>query len=326
MKRIFITALYILLFSGLLHSQIDTKDIAEKKKEILSSTENSLYIIRQDYLIEDANKENPMQYGFKNNDYFGRIYCLAVLSGNRLWCCADVRTPWKSDPNFSTYKDDKSFKPVLSKVAVRPVAGKDFVTWDMEICSQENQDKVLKDIPVTYYQLKIFSCGLPFICKNTDANGWLVVAYTQNELASNENSKIDLLVIKPSPNFRKDENGAISGKVEKNIEIKNILGGIYVSDTLPGGNMQVDFLGIYNKRLINYYVESIPETEPWKIIAADPQERKAEIRKCKECNSAVATDQNKACFFNLEISLKKWKEKRNKARECKAQIILKQKP
>ena len=88
---------------------------------IRKSLDSALFIIRQDYVLRDTSNRHPTEYGREKNEYFGRTYTFAVLSDYKLWCDAKIQTPWLYDSNYLQLGQIDSIRPVLSKIANRPL-------------------------------------------------------------------------------------------------------------------------------------------------------------------------------------------------------------
>lgn len=92
----------------------------------LKSIDQSLFLIRTDYILEETNTGNF--FGRNSQPYFNRKYTLGVLVGDVIWVDAEVAAmPWKDDPLFDAYLNSTTFRPVVNLIMGRPIAQ---VTFD----------------------------------------------------------------------------------------------------------------------------------------------------------------------------------------------------
>ncbi len=256
MKKIHI--LFIFCFLNItLYSQI-TKNLFTSEQEFISkATDSVLYIIRQDYVLRDTTQNNPNEYGRGGKEYFGRIYTLAIASENKLWCDAKIRTPWLLDANYNPYKRIDSIKPYLSKTAIRPINQRKFMPSDIQLFEiQSEYDSLLSKINLCYFIFKTPIKEIKNIKETKDSTGWVILAYTSEDITRNDSCNINIAIYKAQPQFKSAEVDAV---IKSPAITQNILGGIYINPIFSVGKIELLFSGILNKRTLYWYVSSLPK-------------------------------------------------------------------
>jgi hypothetical protein len=240
------------------YSQLDKGLLTSNQTLVYKCAEPALYIIRQDYKLKELKTHNPGLFGRGGKPYFGRGYTLAVLYMNKLWCSSDIRSPWNSDPAFDDYRNNDTLRPVLSRVAIRPVMKKEFDYTDLTLCPDKIQDSLFQKLPVTYYELKNGTEGMPAEPNTMSRDGWLLLAFSQNEFGLNDTCNLMWSVYQPKPDFSALET---EGKISDPPYKKNVLGGIYFSTPITPGVIKLMFSGVLARKLLNYEIVKIPKLE-----------------------------------------------------------------
>jgi len=276
----------VLALTGMSFAQPDKGITTDNQNLLYKSAEKGLFIIRQDYILIT---KDDKKFGKENKDYYGRAYTLAVMSDKKLWCNADIRTPWLKDPGYETEKNNETYKPVLSKTYIRPVTEKEYKKMDVTICPQHVQDSLFKDQAITFYTVHDCPEYINIEKEKNITDGWLVLAYTYNHIAQNDTADIIWSVYQPHPVYEKNET---AGKIKEPPFNKNIIGGIYFKCGFSVGSMKISTTGIFNKKLINYYIAGVPAAQ----------------------DTFIPTAEKKSCW-------KRWTEKRRKMKACKKRCI-----
>lgn len=254
MKRTTI-CIIILLAPYFGFSQIFSGLLTDDQNMIRKATDSVLYIIRQDYVLRDTTNKIPSEYGRGGKEYFGRIYALAIISDNKLWCDAKIRAPWLEDVNFKPYQHIDSVRPYLSKTAIRQINQRKFQESDIQLFGlQSKYDSLINKIGICYYSQKKLLKGIKYLNETKDSTGWIILAYTSEDFSHNDSCNINLSIFKAQPHFKPNEADAV---VKAPSITQNIIGGIYMNIAFSIGEIEVFFSGILNKRSLNWYVSTL---------------------------------------------------------------------
>ena len=90
-------------------------------KSVVNALKRSIYIVRQDYVLEDDNGDQVTKTGL---EYFGREYGIVVAADQKLWGLTANISPWVEDPKYRKYKGTHT--PLRSRVALRNIEERDF--------------------------------------------------------------------------------------------------------------------------------------------------------------------------------------------------------
>jgi len=232
--------------------------LTSEQRFIKQATEDVLYIIRQDYVLKDTTSVNPNEYGLGGNDYFGRIYRLAVLSDNKLWCDISIRTPWEFDENYEEYRNNKALRPKLSKIAVRKINERYFKPINLLEVQATSYDTLLYKLSICNFSLKDSISGIKNIKEKKDGNSWIILASTKDDIKINDTCDIKLTIYRFPVKFTNDKLDAI---VKEPTITKNLLGGIYFNEKISIGKIELFFTGILNKRPLRWYISTIPKNK-----------------------------------------------------------------
>ncbi len=238
--------------------------ITSEQTFIKQATEDVLYIVRQDYVLKDTTSVNPNEYGLGGNDYFGRIYRLAVLSDNKLWCENSIKTPWHFDENFEEYRNNNAIRPELSKIAVRKINETNFKSINLSEIQATNYDTLLYKFSICNINLKDSLTEIKNIKEKKEGNSWIILASTKENIKINDTCDIKLSIYRLPVKFTNDKLDAIA---KKPIITKNLLGGIYFNEKISIGKIELFFTGILNKRPLKWYISTIPKNK--NIIVAN---------------------------------------------------------
>jgi hypothetical protein len=254
MKRIAFIFIFILLKSIMFGQGFSF--LTDNQLLIKKSLDSALFIIRQDYVLRNTSRVNPIDYGSEKNEYFGRIYRFAILSDNKLWCDSKISAPWIFDKNYQLLGKVDSIRPVLSKIAIRPLLKKHFQEFiaDRKILSLSN-DTIPEQLRITAITAKDLAKGVSVSHDTRDSSGWIVIAYTNREISVNDSTEIKLLIYRPNPGFKPNKH---------EVEIKapplneNILGGFYFTVKYSVGMIQLAFSGVLHQEKETWILSAIP--------------------------------------------------------------------
>lgn len=245
-------------------SQINTRFFTNEQKYINQATQDVLYIVRQDYILKDTTSLNPNEYGIAGHNYFGRVYRLAILSENKLWCDNSVLTPWFRDVNYVEYKDDRAIQPVLSKVYVRKITERNYTQLNQSDLQTTSFDSLLNKISIHYYSFPDSIKGIANKKEVKTDKSWVILASTQESISENDSCDIKLTIYQMPTNFTENKLDVV---VKEPTVTENLLGGIYLTEEVSIGEIDFFFAGILNKRALNWYVSSIPKTVDNTLVA-----------------------------------------------------------
>jgi len=249
-----ISFLLAILYCTQAYSQSISNFLFDDQKLVLKATDSVLYVVRQDYVLR--NNTTGVEYGRGGKDHFGRIYGLAVLSDNKLWCDSKMKSPWLYDNNFSQYRNSQNIQPVLTKTAIRRVAEKEFSEVELIEYSESQYDSLLNNLMISTLTLKEqmpFSIKQNYVTK--DNNGWIIIVYTKELMMENENCELQYLIYRPKPQFESD---MLESVVKPPSITSNILGGIYFNAEYSVGSIDFIFSGILHKKPMNWFISAIP--------------------------------------------------------------------
>lgn len=231
--------------------------ITDNQLLIGKSLDSALFIIRQDYVLRDTSSKNPTDYGYLNKEYYGRIYTFAVMADNKLWCDSKVRTPWLYDTNYQQLGPVDSIRPVLSKIAFRPLFKEQFqeLIPDRKIPPPSN-DSMLHQLCITTITAKDLAEGVSVSRETPDSTGWIVIAYTNQDILENDTTEIKLLIYRPKPGFKPNKQEV---EIKAPPVSKNILGGFYFTVRYSVGIIELIFSGVLHQENNSWIISSIPK-------------------------------------------------------------------
>lgn len=228
---------------------------------IKTALDSTLFIIRQDYVLQSTNPENPKEFGKGGNPYFGRIYSVAISAGNRLWADGRLKTPWLYDENYKGYENADSLKPVLTNTYIRRVSEKNFRKASVIL-----DDSLKSDI--FYYLLKQDLRGVTYLQGSKDSAGWAVIVYTREDISLNDSCDLYIFSFRPRPQFRNNNVATI-----KMIQKENILGGGYFTAGISVGSIRFSLAGMLFRK-----------AQAW-MVSVLPQDMKSELNEIKRSDS-----------------------------------------
>ena len=255
MKRIATIFICIILQSSMFGQVINF--VTDNQFLIGKSLDSALFIIRQDYVLRDTSHINPTDYGREKNEYFGRMYTFAVLSDHKLWCDAKIRTPWLSDSNYLQLGKADTIRPVLSKIAIRPFNQRQFNEFLIDRkTSLTHYDSLLDKLTIGYLTIKDLEKGVPISQATTDSTGWLVIAYSAQDIVKNDTNEIKLLIYRTQPGFKPNEPEV---KIKAPSVDKNILGGFYFIVKYSTGKIELELSGVLHQVEKSWVISSMPK-------------------------------------------------------------------
>lgn len=257
MKAKLLILLVLTLISGLIYSQISKGLFTSEQEFIYKAVDSALFIIRQDYVLRDTSSKNPTEYGYLDKEYYGRIYTFGVLADNKLWCDSKVRTPWLYDTNYHLLGKVDSIRPVLSKIAIRSIIKEQFQEFIPDRKTPPSiKDSTFDQLCITTITTKDLAKGVPLSHETQDSTGWIVIAYTDQDILENDSAEIKLMIYRPKPGFKQ---GKQVVEIKAPPVDKNILGGFYLTVRYTVGKIELIFSGVLHQENNTWMLSSIPE-------------------------------------------------------------------
>jgi len=239
---------------------------------VYEAIQESVLILRQDYVIVD---DNGKRFGRDNKDYYGTVYFIGIAADNRIWCSNIINSPWLID---ATADYSEEFKPEVSKLYILNKKTKQFDFIKRSVIEGSEKEILQK---MNLYYFKYDTKGIEVLYNYMAKDGWVVLAYTDvNAKDADIQNNMKWAIFKRTLSYKAGENSAI---IENFPAISNVIGGAFVVPFFHNGNVTFKLSGLIDKKVMNWYVTSLPQTEQ---------------PKCKgwlEC----------------------WKEKRAKNKECR---------
>jgi len=257
--KTFIATLYAaILFCPCVFAQQDFRLLSGNQEIIQNAIDSAIVIVRQDYVLQSRN--NPsLNFGRGDNRFFGRKYALAVLSGKKLLFDISLESPWLEDPTFAEYKDIDTLRPVLSETWVRPVYGNSYTKIIKDSLPDPlNNDSLYKMNGIGICPSPLPVAGLHVKILDTVRDGWLVLVSSELDLSLNDTIPVKMIIYREKPEYIRADR---AGKIKPPSQPTKILGGIFVLPEYRMGTVQFYLSGIYIKKILNYYVTSIPEIQ-----------------------------------------------------------------
>lgn len=249
MKKI--TFLFTMLLPIFVSGQFDKFNfgiVSDDQMLIKNAVDSAIYIIRQDYALIDT--VDNKRYTQDNQEYFGRYYTAAMMIDSVLWTDTDLLEPWLSDTSFSYYNKRYGWKPILTQTWVRPIVRNDFEKLDFEYYKSDSvTDSVLSANSFLLLHPKNLTFNsLKSLSQTTDSTGWAFILYSEQNFKICDTCAIKYSIFKANPNFTN------TGKLEKQVEIKNMISGFYILGNITTGNISF-YAGGFVRKLLNYYVK-----------------------------------------------------------------------
>ena len=232
--------------------------------------DSAFVVVRQDYVLKSTNPKNPKEFGRGGNAYFGRVYGVAVISGNKLWADGRLKTPWLYDEHYKDYESADSLRPVLTNLYIRRISEKNFRKVSLELADTNKSD-------FFYYNAKKMDFrGIPEITTAKDSNGWVVIAYSKEDMTINDSCDVFLFSFRPKPQFKNNSFAAV-----KMVQKENILGGGYFSANITVGIIRFNLTGMLYRKNSGWLVSVLPAVEK-----NDLNEIKKEVKEQKKDKKA----------------------------------------
>lgn len=250
MKKLLGITIISLLLSFQIIAQVNIKFLSNNQEMILSAIDSTLVIYKQEYVLQSVN-DSSLRFGSNGNSYFGKSYTLGVVADNKIWFNKTVLSPWINDSNFTKYQKSDTLKPVLSKSYIRFVYQTEYteIPFDSSLFVETN-DSLNKENLYATFEFKNILSGL-----KTDSliseEGWLVVAYSANNIEENDTCDINWLIYKQKPDFQPKNK---TGKVKTPDPNGKIIGGAFIKPKFQAGCIEFYLGGILHKGLLNWVV------------------------------------------------------------------------
>ncbi|MEZ5030518.1 MAG: hypothetical protein R2787_03880 [Saprospiraceae bacterium] len=191
---------------------------AAMKNMVLSAIKDALFVVKQDYYIEDGNGNKTVSPG---KDYFGRKYGIAVAANGRLWTMSSQISPWLADEGFSNVSGVKT--PVRSTTGVRRLD--DFRSFK----NQTMVAHVENNLYVGYYDYPE-PIRYASISKNLQRTEGRLILFYVNNGEDPETAEVQAKVFNIDPDW--NTKGMIRNPLPDYSD-KLFLGGVYVVEESP---------------------------------------------------------------------------------------------
>ncbi len=219
---------------------------------------DAFVIVEQQYQLQEIKTGD--YYGRNNQEEFGKVYSLGIMTRKGLVVGDQVVNPWYYDPNYDRYKEDKAYRPVLYVTNVRNSDGK---SRRLDCDTSNRVD--LKD-SVFEYPCQADSTGIGMVEKSGNVDGWLLWAWISDENQINETTTLSYAIIQ-NKDFEMKE-GAV---LQPPQTVQNPVGCFFVVPTITQvGSITFDLCGVATK--INREWVFKPVTQTWCGMEQDNKE------------------------------------------------------
>lgn len=254
--------LFLVYFAGCmtLAGQPDfLKKVSNYPNEIIEETvKPALVILRQDYLLYDAN-DSSIQYTRGGKDSYGFSYTVGLISGTRIWTNKNTIQPWLLDDNYKERNANSVTK--LGHYALRSYDNKHFSVIGRGISAKSSYGKFIVNYPLWDKErlgLKRYNNW-----NKTSLDGWVVLAYSDRSLM-----EVDTAFIKYA--IYKEEIQLVPNQQEVLIDPKvksNLIGGVYLVPEYEVGQVSFKIAGILMKKpaVFSWFIqlfEDYPSSKP----------------------------------------------------------------
>jgi len=234
--------------------KIDAGFLSGDQKLVRMAVDSALCILRTEYTL--ANRSG-FEYGRNGKDYFGRMYTVGVVSGNKVWADSKILRPWETDENFDKFKAADSIKPRISGTSVRLLVQPAFTPLKEGggVAAKEGSSGAGSDSTVSTFPAPDSLHNISLVRDGRDRGGWLVVVAGKEAPGTNDSLPVSYTIYKAQPQF-----GATGSKgYLKNMPVKeNVLGGVYFISRIELGKILFTAAGLLGKDKTGWYVQSFP--------------------------------------------------------------------
>ena len=284
MKKIWIVII-VSLVCQLSYAQMFSLQ-SDNQELIKNAFANGLYLVKQEYILQDTTAINPKKYGRHGQPHYGIGYYLGVITDSCMLVDQAIDSPWMFDTNYDEYRDDLTKEPLLSKRSYRLINQPGYTPLKLLSTVTDNTSPF-----VTYIADSTFIQGLNPIALKESSNGWAIIASANTETVDTLNN-ITTDVYRVNLNNEEVLNRYAIRKINLN---NDFCGGIYVIATYPIPG-QVDF------KLAGYITEI---NQQWFVIPIMTHQKQEVI------NGSLTTieDDSSQAPIEQESSKKKRKNK-----------------
>lgn len=194
---------------------------AAMRQLVINSIKNSLYIVKQDYILESRNGEKKTQSG---KTYFGRNYHIAMAANNKLWTTTSLLSPWVEDPSYNV--SNQEYKPVRTNMGIRRL------DIDRSMREVSMLSRVYDNQYLGFYE---YNQPIPYAATTTEvtkSEGRLLMFYVENG-QDPETAEIKSLLYNIDPDW--DTKGKIRNPIPS-FKDKTFLGGVYLVEDRTFGS------------------------------------------------------------------------------------------
>jgi hypothetical protein len=196
--------------------------LSPNQQLIEDAVKDGLFIVRQNYQLQDITKETPTYYGWNNNPHFGTTYALGVKTVNGFYSDDKVFHPWNYDSHYNQYRSNNTLAPVISETNYRTLVSPAYAAmpFSKDSCTS------IYDSYFVHVQNSVFkNKGFQVNNTNEEKNGWVVWAISEKSIATEDTIPVSLLIYKTELVF---EEGKDRYEIKDPSTDKVIAGGIYV--------------------------------------------------------------------------------------------------
>lgn len=211
---------------------------SEGQKMVRQAFDDALVLVRQSYVVLDADNK---KYGLGDADYFGRTLGVGVRTDCGLMMLGDVAQPWRNDSKFDKYKEN--YRPEISLTECRSVKDSAFKAMEKKI----DKFMMVSDSAIAYAQSVKSEESLGAVLpEEGKVNGWLVLLTSKEPIDDDNDSPLSIDVYKQTITFEKQQKRyPIESTPAMNV--KNIIGGIYVVPSYKMGKIIFRYAGLLEK-------------------------------------------------------------------------------
>ncbi len=218
--------------------------VSSEQEFIKSALDSAVFILRQDYVLIDT-LDNSI-YKQDNKEYFGRFYCLAILIDSVLITTNNIFEPYKSDTAYHYYKRRYGWKAELTDLSYRPIYSNNFFELEYELHNHYISDSIGDSLFIQKAETRIIprnikNNSLQVIENTSDDVGWAFMIYADQNINICDTCDIKYAIFKAKPDF---EN---IGKLERQTDLKNVIGGFYIIPEIIVGQIRFNPAGFIEK-------------------------------------------------------------------------------
>jgi len=225
--------------------KFNTGIISDDQEFIKSAVDSAIFVLRQEYYLIDT-VENKI-YTQDNVDYFGRYYTLAFISDSILWTDNRILEPWLNDTSYNYYNKRYGWMAVPTELSYRALYTKEYTPLKYSIYDFRVDSAIYDDYNLLLKPENFPNYSIPVLAETKNEAGWAFIIYTDQKIEICDTCNLKYSIFKAKPDF---ENSA---QLEKQLEIKNVIGGFYIVTNTQTGFIKFYMAG-YLRKLLKWYV------------------------------------------------------------------------